>query len=206
MTTTATSTTMTTENSLQRERTYFLHDTIPLDTVTDSHISGSEWDDYSGDSDSVPVVEECMNINDYVINSSVQPTEVLINKQNRSIDVRHTNRKELEGSSLGSRFKLLEAVVILLPKLELPIDVATTGYIELLPEFELEDYVLGDGWCKDLAGRIVFVYEETLYFQRYQGGEVIMYGHLSKACFSNMLGESGATELLSNIQKRCFVC
>ncbi len=70
-----------------------------------------------------------------------------------------------------------------LPRLVLPIHVGNTGYINLnerISEFP-------NGWCLDDLNRTVFIFNNYLYFQRYESGGCIMYNSLSEGCFNQIL-------------------
>ena len=70
-----------------------------------------------------------------------------------------------------------------LPRLVLPVHVGNTGYIHLSSDVK----EFPNSWCVDDLNRVVFIFDNVLYFQRYETGGPVMHNHLSKRCFNEVL-------------------
>jgi hypothetical protein len=62
-----------------------------------------------------------------------------------------------------------------LPKVDLPIKVGGTGYIQLTGSPSVTR-----GWTKDEVGRMVVIVDDVLVFQRYTDGQVFMWGSIDR--------------------------
>jgi hypothetical protein len=89
---------------------------------------------------------------------------------------------------------VLDLVKQRLPRIELPIYIGSTGYIELSTFINTH----ANCWCTDQLGRVVFVVDDVLYFQRYENGDRIMKGPLSKTCFNDLCDQ----EDIANVRHR----
>jgi len=87
-----------------------------------------------------------------------------------------------QGSSIyhtsDATSKLLETVKTNLPRIDFKIRIDGTGYIVPLEKMDR------NGWAIDDVGRVVFVFGEEIYFQRYMMGTRIMRSQLNRHCLS----------------------
>lgn len=95
---------------------------------------------------------------------------------------------------------ILELVMRVLPRNSLPITVSSTGYVNISNKVTTH----ADSWCTDEYGRVVFILNDCLYFQRYSVGQIIMCGHLNNPShsFSDLVSENAKRELLETLQNK----
>lgn len=85
-----------------------------------------------------------------------------------------------------------------LPKRQLPIHVGCTGYIERNSDGKLTPTYC---WMLDSVNRFVAVIDDKLVFQRYQNGDVLMWGNINHGNFNNCVDSNLITELQNKINK-----
>ena len=78
----------------------------------------------------------------------------------------------------------------------LPVHVGNTGYINL----NEQTTHFPDGWCLDDLNRTVFIFNNVLYFQRYETGGPIMHNPLAQGCFNEVLRSEARTSLENSLQ------
>ena len=83
-----------------------------------------------------------------------------------------------------------------LPRMVLPVHIGNTGYIHLNSETK----EFPNSWCVDDMNRVVFIFNNVLYFQRYETSGPIMHNPLSKRCFNEVLRTQQQAELLSQLE------
>lgn len=87
---------------------------------------------------------------------------------------------------------LLEAMEKL-PQGELPIHVGSTGYIHLNEQLT----TFPNSWCYDELNRVVFIFNNVLYFQRYETRGPVMHNPLSANCFNEILRSEEREKVMS---------
>ena len=83
-----------------------------------------------------------------------------------------------------------------LPRMVLPVHVGNTGYIHLNSDTK----EFPNSWCVDDLNRVVFIFNNVLYFQRYESSGPIMHNPLSKRCFNEVLRTEQQAKILSQLE------
>lgn len=96
------------------------------------------------------------------------------------------NRWHTRGTGEDSKvLPLCQSAREKLPRLVLPIHVGNTGYINLNESIT----AFPNSWCVDDLNRTVFIFNNVLYFQRYETGGPIMYKPLSTGYYEIFTGD-----------------
>ena len=83
-----------------------------------------------------------------------------------------------------------------LPKQQFPVHVGWTGYIERDSDDGLTPTYC---WMMDSVGRFVAIIGDKLIFQRYQNGDVMMWGNVDRGSFNNIVDSDLISELRNKI-------
>ena len=122
-------------------------------------------------------------------------TEVVKTKDGKNVDKWHTFGPKCPEDTPEKR--LIKIVKEKLQRKEIPITIGWTGYIDLL--MPMSEYP--NSWCLDETSRPVFIYNNKLYFQRYENGGPLMQGPLSRGIFNDMTSEDEINSLMLALSK-----
>lgn len=86
-----------------------------------------------------------------------------------------------------------------LPKRDLPIEIGSTGYLNKTADIK-PTYC----WCLDPVGRFVCVIGDKLVFQRYQKGDVLICGPITRSAFNDCVYEDMLPELIKQMKENGY--